>query len=422
MHSCSLYCSPRLLPPDSLLQPLSEYVCLRLCRVLEREREDGEEEEEEGRGRHIPFVLQRLVGRHYHVGPEQLLIGTGPDCLARLPREAGLREKHVALRWVPTAKQNDGTGAVGPLESRRGSRLTRQGGVEEWGGGHFVLEDLTRGEGGFRVVGEHERAPPDTHQVGEPERAPPETHPADQGAIQEAESTSEAPPLTHVRRLTEGVRFVTSRIEWSVTALPPELLLTHRLFAAARCGSLDDLRAILDRVHSVVTPFVVVSPADGGAAPHPRYSTISVVGESGFDVNTEFQPPSYAEDSYFNQLLARRRSTGLHASSLSPLSPLSPTSLSSQLLTPSRLLLHIAIEQSHLPMVKYLLEKGANVSVRVCVCVCVCTCVCACVRACVCGSVHACIRAFIRACLPAHVCVCVQVYLCACMHAAGVYA
>lgn len=308
--------------------------------MLEREEADEEEEGEE-RERHTPFLLRRLVGRQCHVGPEGVLIGSGTECSVCLPGEAEVWEKHTALRWVVVGGQADKTGSTDSQESRRGSKLTRQGGMEECREGCFVLEDLTRGEGHFRVL-DKPNPPPSVADL----------HPTD--------SSSEAPPPTHVLRLTEGVKFVTGRIEWSVTALPQELLLTHRMFGAARDGNLEKLRSILDRSELVASPHIVVTPTDSDAIPHPLYSTISVVGEGGLDVNAEFQPPSFTEDSLFNQLIMRRCSSGLRSH---PHSLHSPLTLSSFSLSSPRLLLHIAIEQNHQPMVKYLLEKGANVRV-----------------------------------------------------------
>ena len=307
--------------------------------MLEREEADEEEEGEE-RERHTPFLLRRLVGRQCHVGPEGVLIGSGTECSVCLPKEAEVWEKHAALRWVSGGGEADKTGPTNSQESRRGSKLTRQGGMEECEEGCFVLEDLTKGEGHFRVLEKPNQPPVADHHS--------------------TNSSSEATPPTHVLRLMEGVKFVTGRIEWIVTALPQELLLTHRMFAAARARDLERLRSILDRSELLASPHIVVTPTDSDATPHPLYSTISVAIEGGFDVNAEFQPPSFAEDSLFNQLIMRRRSSGLQPR---PHSLHSPLTLSTFSLSSPRLLLHIAVEQNHHPMVKYLLEKGANVRV-----------------------------------------------------------
>ncbi len=73
-------------------------------------------------------------------------------------------------------------------------------------------------------------------------------------------------------------------------------------------------------------------------------------------MNVEYQSPSYSDDSYYNQLFSRRRS------SAAVTRPLSPTPSTSR--APRQLLLHIAVDNQDLEMVKYLLKKGANVRDR----------------------------------------------------------
>ena len=76
---------------DVYMQPLDDYVCLRLLRV-EKSLTSSEG--------HVPFVLSRLIGRHYHVGPEGANIGTSSDCTVRIPPESEAFPKHAQISWI----------------------------------------------------------------------------------------------------------------------------------------------------------------------------------------------------------------------------------------------------------------------------------------------------------------------------------
>ena len=172
----------------------------------------------------------------------------------------------------------------------------------------------------------------------------------------DAASTAESGFRT---RLRHGVQFQTSRLVWSLTALPRDQVLTIRMFRAARDGCLPDLRSILDTSQCAVcpAPFVFVTPPTSSTHPqqHPRisqygFSTMSIVTDDGVDVNAEYQPPSLDDSSHLHQR---------YSATLPP--HFSPSSSSSPHPSP-RLLLHIAVVNNDLDMVLYLLEKGADVS------------------------------------------------------------
>ena len=179
-----------------------------------------------------------------------------------------------------------------------------------------------------------------------------------QGPINISEATTSldcSVPLQPLFRtkLTCGVQFQTGRLVWSVTALPEDQVLTIKMFKAARCGNLENLRIILDRSQCAVRPvsFVFSTPLTGGKGQRQssqyKFSTVSIVTEEGIDVNTEYTP--LVPDS--NHLIKN------------PLSP-SPFCVSgySPINQPPCLLLHIAVQNKDLKMVLYLLEKGADVS------------------------------------------------------------
>ena len=347
-------------------------MCLKLERVLESADSDEP----------IPFILRRLISREYNVGPEGAVIGTSSDCTVCIPRDSGVCARHVAIRWVPGST---GGTSFRSLSVRRGSKLMRQECFD--GHGHFVLEDLTGGSGVFCVTYnatslQHSAMPEDTEEQRVVKVSSPAGDQSDQsiksqsggvtplevgGAQGEVEGEGSALHLMH------GVRFVTGQLEWSITALPLEKMLTLKMFAAARKGDLDELRSILDssKCTDVTVPGVFVTPTDS-AAVFSHHSSVSMVTEQGLDVNVEYQPPSYAEDYFFNQISIRRRSSAPVSHPLSPSSPSSPSTPQ----PPARFMLHIAIENGDLEMSKYLLEKGADVRGCVGVCVSVYVCVC----------------------------------------------
>lgn len=78
---------------DAYSRPFSNFACLKILRVLPSSDDDD--------AGSTPFSLYRLVSREYHLGGEGLVIGCGQDCTLALPPEAGLKEKHIQIKWVP---------------------------------------------------------------------------------------------------------------------------------------------------------------------------------------------------------------------------------------------------------------------------------------------------------------------------------
>ena len=339
------------------------------------------------------------------------MIGSASDCSVCLPKEAGVSPRQLEIKWI--AKNAPQGGREIPQEGRRGSRLTRQSAVED--SGFFQLEDLTGGgavfsltpgsptllqtavleqqgsqegggvseegraseEGGgtFSILSPRLSIESQVDQSSEGTVTEKGFQPAvtvvvdgpDQSdhSIQTQAAQSDAPtpsplPLSH------GVRFQTGCVEWSLTALPRERVLTLKMFAAAQRGDLAELRAVLNfgSRANLTIPYVFVSTDDTSlqCPPEPtrfRYCSVSVPSEQEVDINVEYQAPSYGDDSYYNQVFSQRRASAHVPHPLSPLSPLSPTPSDPH---PPRLLLHIAVCNGDVEMVRFLMEKGADVS------------------------------------------------------------
>ena len=69
-------------------KPLAEFANLTISRIVCTSDEP------------VPFMLRRLVSRHYHVGPAGAVIGFSPEADICLPREIGLWEKHIEIKWI----------------------------------------------------------------------------------------------------------------------------------------------------------------------------------------------------------------------------------------------------------------------------------------------------------------------------------
>ena len=160
------------------------------------------------------------------------------------------------------------------------------------------------------------------------------------------------------------------KLEFSLTAVPLELLYTLRVFAATRRGDLNELKNIVESSKSsdLIVPYIAVDSTNTN-----RYSTISVTSNQGVDVNVEYLSPAYADDAFFGQSFNRRRSSVHMVRNVTILSPHSPLGacvgeagggVGGCGMSPEdhRLLLHIAIENHNLEIVSYLLSQGANVS------------------------------------------------------------
>ena len=311
--------------------------------------------------------------------------------------------RHLEIKWIAKSPPQGGSDIP---RGRRGSRLMRQSAVEE--SGSFLLEDLTgrdavlslahdcpnlqqaaileqqdseegggvteEGGGTFSILSPRSSIESQIDQSNEGSVIENGFHgiavvvdspdQSDQ-CIQTQAAQSDDPTQSHLP-LTHGVKFLTGRVEWALTALPRERVLTLKMFAAAQQGSLAELRAVLDSGSrdNVSIPYIFVS-SDETSLQCPqqqtrfRYCSISVPNEQGLDINVEYQAPSYTDDSYYNQVFGQRRASTHVPHPLSPLSPLSPTPSNPH---PPRLLLHIAVCNGDVEMVRFLLERGADVS------------------------------------------------------------
>ena len=76
--------------------------------------------------------------------------------------------------------------------------------------------------------------------------------------------------------------------------------------------------------------------------------------DSTYDIDTEYDPPSYEGDEKFNTFFSSQRSTTFQSVLQTP------GSINKER---PHLLLHVAINNGDVDMLKYLLDKGANVSV-----------------------------------------------------------
>ncbi len=189
----------------------------------------------------------------------------------------------------------------------------------------------------------------------------------DQESVVVSEDQTQARPQMAVA--TTGLRFVIGQLEFSFTALPPDLVLVLKMFDAAKTGNLEELRAAVEagKNAEVTLPYVSPSlPVDdkvfwGGMR---RVSVVSVVTTQGVDINTDYQAPSYDDAHLLVPGFTRRRSLACRtrmAMATSPDGPMDATRPSSG---EARLLLHVAILMNHLEMTKYLLNQGADVSPR----------------------------------------------------------
>lgn len=295
-----------------MLSPLEEFVKLRLVKVEEEEGEDDVP---------IPFSLRRMIGQEYHIGPEGALIGVGPHCTVVLPVESGLAKEHCRIVW----EEEEG-------EEGRGVRRGTQG--------HFVLQDLTGGEGALRLNSGSARM--------------------DQSDESSTVLMASPPPSIFLLTLTHGVRFSAGKMVCQLSALPPELERVAKAFHLARNRRLAELMEYVDSFDPPVMniPALAVTEeeeeeeeGEGGRMLFFHPSALS--DKKGFDVNAVYVPPSYKEeDSSFVFSGARRP---VRQSIL----PTTPRPLLNQT---SQLLLHIAIDNNDINMVKYLLDKGADVS------------------------------------------------------------
>ncbi len=330
---------------------MKEHIQLKITRVLDT----GDS--------HVPFIMRRLVLREYHIGPEGAIIGSGPTSTIRLPSEARILASHVSIKWVPGKYNNrlavhtcsfyhsaEEVHSV-VTENQPKPTLARQSKVSTYPNvdGHFVLSNIEIDDSFF-------------------------VHPSqiaileDSQCVSDDEDISISPlatlSLAQSVQISHGVTFTAGQLEFTITALPLNQLLSIRAFTAAQKGDLPLLKLICDNCvpNGVMSPHIVVTPAID--TDHHCYSTVTVMTEEGLNVNIEYQQPVYDDESIFSYSSGRRRTSELVQRLAVPVSPMSPKPQIKQERQPHRLLLHIAIENRDVAMVRFLLEKDADVSVQ----------------------------------------------------------
>ena len=158
---------------------MGEFVSLKIVNVVSKDEATP-----------TPFVIRRLIGRVYHVGPEGITVGTSSSSSSSisLPAESLLETKHFQIKPV-TAE------SASPQSD-----------------GRFVLKDLTNNS---KVSIDHMTS----HMTIE------------DGVL-----------------LSSGARFTTGVIVWEVSALPMELALTAKLFYLAESRNLEELKKTIESI------------------------------------------------------------------------------------------------------------------------------------------------------------------------------
>ncbi len=167
-----------------------------------------------------PFILRRLVGREYHIGPDKITIGTSLNCNIRLPVEGDILAEHCCIKYI-----NPSQAECGINESTKS---------------HFILEDLTGGLGTTYIT--HNTS---AHEFGE-------------------SNENKTPFGTDDGRnlpaaLFHGARFITGKLVWDIVALPADLSITAKLFYLAEHGDLSGLKCILESPSPTDIPKLTVT-------------------------------------------------------------------------------------------------------------------------------------------------------------------
>lgn len=157
---------------------MGEFVSLKIVNVVSKDEATP-----------TPFVIRRLIGRVYHVGPEGITVGTSSSSSSiSLPAESLLETKHFQIKPV-TAE------SASPQSD-----------------GRFVLKDLTNNS---KVSIDHMTS----HVTVE------------EGVL-----------------LSSGARFTTGAIVWELSALPMELEFTAKLFYLAESRNLEELKKTIESI------------------------------------------------------------------------------------------------------------------------------------------------------------------------------
>lgn len=160
---------------DSLSVPLGEFVSLKIINAISNDEDMP-----------IPFVVRRLIGRVYHIGPEGVVIGTSSSpssSRVSLPAESQMEREHFTLK------------SAGPDSN-----------------GKFILKDLTN-KSGLSI---------------------------DHGTNHT--TTSEGVLLQ------SGIRFTTGIIVWEVTALPKDIELTAKLFHLTELRDVTGFKLMIEAI------------------------------------------------------------------------------------------------------------------------------------------------------------------------------
>ena len=319
-----------------------------MCLTIERIHNSPSGEEDS-----IPFSLRRLVSKQYYIGPEGATLGTGHDCTVCLPRESGLRERHVQFSWVPPEIGGVLPSPPPPPPACDGGRQ------EEVVAGHFVMTEYPDSGGDAAVESMHEGLHPDTIMEDDEEVPKGVANPS---LASPTATSRQGPPQT--TRLFCGQTFVTGVVEWAITALPEDTVLLLKMFAAVQRNSVNDLKTIVEASRTrqlMVTHVAITSDSREGEKGY-RHSILMAPSDQGVDVNAELCLPSSLGEEPKEVELSQSLSSEAFKGFTAQVTARKPH------VSHSKLLLHVAIDMDNLEMVRYLLEQGADVSPLLCVC------------------------------------------------------
>ena len=355
---------------------LGEYVCLTIEHVHSSLDSDDDD--------NLSFSLSRLVSKQYYIGPEGASLGTSPDCTICLPRESGLRERHVGFQWVPAAQENASFGnksmppPPSPLSNNDKSETDRAA-------GHFVMTEYPADDDkhdalcfGTTTESTHAGQQPDTIMEEDEEpprggRSPPKVTDAGLPSAMATMTTGTTFPSREKSDvLLTGRTFVTGLVEWTITALPPDTVLLLKMFAAVHRDSLEQLKSIVEgnRTRQTLVPHVAITSdsreVEGRGEEGYRHSMILAPMEQGVDVNGELCLPSLSSLLGEEPKGAELTQTLSSEAFKSEVAASGAQSIQASRKLPaqshSKFLLHAAIDNGNLEMVQYLLEQGADVS------------------------------------------------------------
>eukprot|EP00117_Sycon_ciliatum_P019861 scpid23486/ scgid17867/ Ankyrin-1; Ankyrin-R; Erythrocyte ankyrin len=302
--------------------------------------EPDRDTDEEGGTAPVDYVLQRMIGDKFDVGPRGLTIGSGKGCDVRLPKRTLLEAQHARIEW---RSANPSPTSTPPSADGGRARLTLQ---DLSGGGRFWLSS-------------------------QPECSVIMSGSADGDQEQQSESLSE--PV----ELCWGAKFSMGRVEFQVVPLPPSTLVCKCLFAAVRNDDATVLSAVLDAAKE---PNGLKGA--GSACPLLRPNSGRSVKRLDLEITDKPHPASVFDDEEEDNEPAA--ATTQANSPFAAMSWLAPNARSRQILLAARQrrraesrylrmhrrpqqgqavgLLHVAVDQSNLEIVSLLLSEGAEVN------------------------------------------------------------